>query len=336
MSSSSAAIQSSASAFAFRLACEHDVHALFELFIMRADASFQGFGAVWNEMDFSKIHLACTDRSGRAGFMDSLYQSILAWLSPSSMLVVRLGVVYFIHLAFGTQPDDSALVPVSISPNKFQILKELYDTCASTGQHPEVLTIMDSLVQNDCFLFTIRAGDGVAIDSGYVPPLPEKLSTIRTKAASYSMGGCENEQMAPAIKIAQDYEALKSSLLRSSSSQSRLGLTAESVSDQIQDIIATAEQHKLERIARYRNGLARSAAPPVQDQAVEPWGSGHELEHGLGSESSAWPLEGFFPSDNDTPGSRFEFALDDLGDSGEGPAWFEDVYALGEMSGPFP
>ncbi|CAG8574298.1 12563_t:CDS:2 [Acaulospora morrowiae] len=93
-----------------RAALEFDVR-----LIMHRKCDFTTFTSVWSHYNFSLIHFACPEKTGRSVFMQNLYQLFIGYYHTSRLVEVKLGVLYGIYLLFFTQPDNLEKIRIRIS-----------------------------------------------------------------------------------------------------------------------------------------------------------------------------------------------------------------------------
>ncbi|KAG0228470.1 hypothetical protein BGW41_003402 [Actinomortierella wolfii] len=130
---------------------------------------FQSFLKVWKELRFSIIHMGCTEKNGREGFMTCIYQILLSYLQGSYSRRIQNAAVFGLYMMYFTQPFSFPKVGIRLTLDQWKILKEYYNMAcqaAATADHPpseetdfscdDVAYILFKLYNADAFLFVAR------------------------------------------------------------------------------------------------------------------------------------------------------------------------------------
>ncbi|CAH1760517.1 8650_t:CDS:2, partial [Entrophospora sp. SA101] len=120
--------------FISRSALEKDIRMILLAYQRKQHHDFTTFKNLWNEYKFTYIHFACPEKSGRPFFMQVLYQITLRFLLQTSLLEVKLAVLYTLYLLYFTQPDNFEKIRIRLSLQQLFEYVAVVDPCNDYGK----------------------------------------------------------------------------------------------------------------------------------------------------------------------------------------------------------
>ncbi|RKP39077.1 small nuclear RNA activating complex, subunit SNAP43-domain-containing protein [Dimargaris cristalligena] len=146
-------------------ALETDVAQLMNEFRRIYRPDFEPYRETWRQLNFSAIHFACVEKTGREPFMQNLYLKIFNFLPPNPVHETILGVLYALYLLYSTQPKLFDLVPIPIDLRLANILEDFHEYC------------IDNDWGDAIYVYSLLQNKGAFAISSVVNPVPGVIAS---------------------------------------------------------------------------------------------------------------------------------------------------------------